>query len=534
MTAKRKFHERKRDWPQTVYKFWARPIDKLPDELWQRAREMNQLWNELLEFRRIAQTEAMGLEGDAKKQRWAAFNDTTKALIKNSPVNWECKGAILDRFNTAVRRAAKEHTELKFRGGIRKINIPHRYTGGGIELEKLFASETAKRLRLRPVVHEAYSDSRRETIRRRITRGVFGLSDNCQFEFETILHRPVPVGAIVKQANWCGVFNRNLPPDKRWSWSIQLVCEIPPERFFLEPQSPDTRGICAIDLGWRVMADGEYLRIGMMADDDGRLFEFRLPLFMAKKRDLSKQGYYTSFYDLLDLDSKIGTGVENAKTEVVKQLGGKPQGFDKMRQRGLRKMIDDPACGNELKTALEIWNEHDRKLNAIKASVMNRMKGRKVWLYRNLAAWLTRNYKTIILEGDLSLKKLGIEKGDYVIQNAAKYRQWAGLGELRTVIKNATIRNRCEVIGVNGAYSTIVCHVCGADSESNKAKRTMECPNGHAWDQDINAARNLLFSQIGGNLTQINSLRKMKDSDTVKPIEIPVNLRAVTVQCSLR
>lgn len=528
--AKKKFRQRKRDWPQTVYKFWARPLDKLPDQIWTQARDMNQLWNDLLELRKTAQEEAASLQGDKKKARWSQFNIDSKALVKSSALNWECKAAVADRFTTAARRAVKEHSELHFRGGIRKVNIPHRYTGGGADITRLFSEDSsAKRLRVYPVKADAYINSKRINTRRRLTRGVFGLAEDVQFEFETIVHRSIPAGSIVKQANWCGIFDRNLPFNRRWTWSLQFVCEVPPERFFKAP-APDLRGVCAIDIGWRLI-DGEFLRIGMVVDNGGRTIELRLPLFMAKKRDVDKKDYYTSFYDLLELDSKIGIAVENAKAAILKHLGGKPQGFDKMRQRGIRKLIDEAEEG-ELKTALEQWNNLDRKLNMIKAAVMGRMKRRKTYLYQNIAAWLTDNYKTIVLESDLDLKKLGMEEGGPAIDNAAKYRQWAGLGEFRTLLKNAAARSVSELVGVKCAYSTVQCHVCGADSESDRAKLWMECPNGHRWDQDINAARNLLSSQTSRGNAQNISSRKMAGDANIKALEIPAALKTVAVPCS--
>jgi hypothetical protein len=527
---KKTFRPRKRDWPHAVYKFWVRPLGELPEQLWTQARDMNQLWNELLELRQRAQQEAGALRGDEKKERWIRFNIDAKALVKASPINWECKSAVFDRFNAAARRTAKEHTDLRFRGGIRKINIPHRYTGGGMEIERLLSTaSTAKRLRVRPIKSDAYTDSRRATTRQRLTRGVFGLANGIQFEFEIILHRPIPGGAIVKQASWCGIFDRNLPVHRRWSWALQLVCEVPPERY-VTCLSPDTRGTCAIDLGWRVMGNSEYLRIGMLVDDSGRVFELRLPLYMGRRRDAEKKDYYSSFLDTLTLDEKIGAEVQVTKDAVQKLLDAKPAGFDKMRQRGLRNLI--PEADGKLKNILEVWDATDKKLCAIKATVVGRMKRRKSWLYQNLAAWLTRSYKTIAWKGDLSFKELAQNTPTPALKHAAKYRQWAGLGELRTLIKNAAGHNCTELVASAADYNSVHCSHCGAASEGDRAKLWMECPNGHRWDQDINAARNLLFSQTTAHSEQNTYLQKRPNRESINEIEIPAVLKGVAVRSS--
>ena len=526
--------ERKRDWPVIVYKFWARPLGDMPEELWKIAHEINNVWNTLVDLRAGARDQTMApKDKEQKKAIWKAFWLEARDRVKASQLNWEIKGEIFDRFVIAHRRATKEQWEMKPHRGLRRVMIPHRFTGGGIPIAKIFdMHSTAKRLKIEPVAAEAYRDSRRSSKRQRLTHGVFKLSDSAKIEFETILHRSIPNEAILKKSLWVGEFHRSLPVSQRWSWSLNLVCEIPKEQYCRTLPIID-RPVCAVDFGWRVMLGGEYLRIGMIVDSLGRAIELRLPLFMGRKRDEKKQGWVSSLHDLIAFDSKIDLELEEAKTKVAEVFFEKPAGFEKMRQNGLRKLLRE-TTDQRLISVLTEWEERNNKLCAIRAAVRGRIRRRKSWLYQNLAAWLAATYSSVILEGNFSLKLMS-ERADHpALRNAAKYRQWAGLGELRTAIKNAAKKYGCEIVEVEAFDTTRRCAVCSAEHEGSKAKLYLECSNGHRWDQDFNAASNLLLSQGGGDSALAEGLSVILDTSSKNPLNIPANLKAVLVPCSFQ
>jgi transposase len=107
---------------------------------------------------------------------------------------------------------------------------------------------------------------------------------------------------------------------------------------------------------------------------------------------------------------------------------------------------------------------------------------------------LSRRYHTAHIEDcnwkDISRHLPAEEDTD---DTAARlYRHVAAPGTLAQMIEQrfaATLR-------VNPAYTTMVCHQCGSREEFDAARHLRhQCQScGAAWDQDFNAARNLLAS----------------------------------------
>jgi len=524
--------ERKREWPVIVYKFWARPLGDVPEELWSLAREMNNLWNALLDARASTRDQAALVnDKEQKKAIWNAFWVAAQQHARRTNLNWEIKEEVFGRFIAASRRAVKEQWKLKPHHSLRRVMVPHRFSGGGIPIARLFNLDIrAKRLKIRSVSPNAYLNNHKAARRQRLTRGIFGLSASAKIEFETILHRTVPAEAIVKKALWVGEFNRSLPPLQRWTWSLQLVCEIPEERYRYNPQNID-RPSCGLDLGWRVMQGGEYLRIGMIVDTLGRVIELRLPLNMRRKRDENKQGWVSSLHDLIAFDSKVDLELEAAKKNLLQILTDSPEGFEKMRQNGLRKLLRE-TDDQKVTDLLTEWEQRNNRLCAIRATVHRRIRRRKSWLYQNLAAWLATTYSSVIYEGNFSLKLLTVRGETPAFRNAAKYRQWAGLGELRTAIRNAARKYGSEIIEAETFNTTRRCFVCSAEYKGDKAELYLTCPNGHRWDQDINAASNLLLLQGHEDAVNDKKLRTLVDTSSENPLSIPAILQKLIVSCS--
>jgi hypothetical protein len=76
--------------------------------------------------------------------------------------------------------------------------------------------------------------------------------------------------------------------------------------------------------------------------------------------------------------------------------------------------------------------------------------------------------------------------------------------------------------------STAICWQCGELAESG-ASLKLVCANGHEWDQDQNAARNL-FSQIDGTFTQTHELRKSEGVGSWKRLVVPETIGAVIIE----
>lgn len=518
----------------TVFKFWAKPTAQIPQALWDKAKAMRDIWNSLIVMREETQKKAKSLEGEEKKALWMQFQLDCRKFMKNSGLDWEAQGEILDRFQSASRRAIKYKQNLRQEHGLKKIMIPHRFTGGGVPVDKLFAAYGRTwRVKIDPVSETAYLSNNRDYLRDRWTQGIFGIDKDTVIPFESIIHRQIPQDAIIKKVMWCGVFDRNLHPKSRWEWSIQIVCEQAPPQISREDSL-----VCGLDLGWRIMAEGTYIRIGMIVDSAGRHIELRLPMVGTGTRSIRRSHVYSQYQDfasLSELDLKIDNAVENCKAQLRELLPPeKTTHLTQMRQSGVRKILrelQESGEYGEVQAALKKWEEEDARLRLIKATVQGRLIGRKQWLYQNLASWLTKTYRVIVWEMELGLKKMAEKKNKpYAITAASKYRQWASISNLRFWIKNAVRKNGCCLLDGEAAYTTLTCWECGEMAEENTGALFLECLNGHKHDQDQRAAKNLL-SQASGLLEQNGNLRDF-ELDITKTLDIPAVLKKVAVLCS--
>jgi hypothetical protein len=495
----------RQDWPVTVHKYHVEPIGELPETLWQTAKAMQRLWNNLATLHEETRKKvAESLEGVEEKEQsmirreiWAGFKKQAETLAKTSGLNWECWPEVLDRFDTACR-TAKDHPAKDgspgwphVHHGLQRIAIPHRFTGGGAELKSLF-SEKAKRFSLRSS--------------NRLARGSFGIGE-AQINFNIVLHRQLPAGAIVKKVVWLGhrdVFG--------WHWSIAVTVEIPPQA-----KRANLGRTAALDVGWRKI--GDYLRIGMLTDCDGNSFEFRLPLIASTsktrranehiyKRDNSfDEMIPESYYEALNLDERIGLMVEDVKSKLraslpdnlPEEIRASVGQLTKMRQGGLVRLLralEAAGIAEQSQNEIRAWLIENDKLRRRKTALETRLLNRRRWIYGNIAAWVAQRYDVLIWEGGLNIKSM-IESSDkaHALKLADRYHQWAATSELRLQIKNAAAKSGMQIIDGVTAFSSSTCNVCGEQVEKADEFQ-LRCGNGHSFDRDVNGARNLLAQVI--------------------------------------
>lgn len=542
--------KRKRpDYRQVVYKFWARPIAALPDEYWEHAKGMQQLWNDLVEYRETFYEQVKDLPDAERKEKWKGeFSAGCRSRAQASSIGYESTEAVLARFQTASVAAAKSKATLRKQYGLRKINIHHRYTGGGLPVEKfLNQSERAKRVRFDRVPEEAYEKRGRAAQRQRFTEGVFSVGD-ASFNFDVHAGRQIPSDAIVKQVRWCADFNQNrrrkeieqregeprAQLDSRWESSLQILVEIPP----VPKPKHDTRPIASLDLGWRLMNQGSYVRIGYLVDSEGNQIEFRLPVNYRNQdvvNDKLPNGDYTyyTWSDLFVLDGKIGTSVQETKGRIYSLVPARHySGWVKMRQGGLYKIIRELAESGEAAEAQEIlsaWRIRYEHLAMIRIGLWEKLKRRQDWWYGNLAAWLTKRYRAVVWEGELNLKEIAEAPlsmvTDAALKRGQKFRSWASLYKLRQKIAFGGVKNFCDMIAAPTVDSTITCHECGDRMIRSGAALLIECPNGHRHDQDYNAAMN--FLQWGTRELLWQEDQRSMGYRRLQTIDIPVNLRPI-------
>lgn len=544
------------EWPIVAYKFWIQPT-AIPPHLWETARQMQALWNRLVDLRQAAAERLQTAEpklGEAdKKIRYAELDAAMRHAADQSPLNWECREFVLDKFRLAVRTAITRIKQgvppaqagfPKPRSRLRKIAIPHRYTGGGVPIADLIQpqpAKSAKRFWLQPVLARAYLDNARRHKRLRYSQGFFGLG-GARIPFRVLLHRPLPPEAIVKQVILIGQHRRPFG----WEWAVALICELP-----LSPApSPRTGRMCGLDLGWRKF--DTYLRIGMLVDNTGHVIELRLPLAMPNRRTRQFNQWieqasrpeadkiYESWDDLRAAASRADQALEWTKAQVAQRaetmelpddIRASLEQITTMRQGGLMRLLralQEAGVGQELQTLILAWKARQEQAQRRMQSARVRFVRRRQSLYHNVAAWIAKTYDIIAWESGLGIKVMAEEEEKAtVLKQADRYRHMAAIGEFKDLLRQQVKKRQAQLIDGGAAYSSTTCFTCGAATEGGPQLR-LQCPNGHRFDQDENAARWFLAQidpAVSGGVTR----RPATALPLPPPMEVPEGLKSVVV-----
>jgi hypothetical protein len=492
--------KRKRpEYTQRVLKYWARPIGELPQEFWDTAKAMRDLWNQFVVLRDCISAGTKEMDKTERDEIWKQSETWMRWLVRASGLNWECGPMVVDRFRTAVSTAAKkakagflpaEQGWPNRHGRLERIVIPHRWTGGGAEVDALFSTK-AKRISLQRVSEDAYSTNRRESRRARWTRGTFGVGA-ASFEFEMILHRPIPPDAIIKNVSWSGVFHRS----KGWQWSLLIQIEEPATAV-----SISGRPECGLDLGWRRM--GSRIRVAVLSEKDKDwLEEISIPLQVSNFKS-RRHGLPSGWADEEEYLSKMGNLTEQMKTAVKSaprpDLSGPVKTWlahvGKVREGGLwrlRRMLRESGEWPEMLVDLDAWSDKYEKLRSFKLQLSDRLIRWRTQHFRSEAARMCRTYSRIYIE-DVNLHKLAQvkpEAGEFALKHSGRFRKWAAPGEFRLLLKQYARKYETDIVLMETAHSTDRCATCGAYCQS-AAELVTACPNGHVFDQDVNAAENI-------------------------------------------
>jgi hypothetical protein len=479
--------KRKRDWPLRVLCYRAYPIH-IPQSVWDTARIQRELWNKLVTLANQT-SEWTRLLGD-KRQGWRGFDAAAKELVAQSRLDWVNGPEVLDRLRTAI----KSKRWPRFHASTDRIALFHRYTSGGIAIGKLIDNRRAKRFAFESsgewqLPRLAHSPDKKHW------RAHFAVSKE-QIEFSLVLHRSLPDEGILKRVGWLGQVSAG-----KWFWRLALTIEEPPKAMPCH-SSQLTAGL---DLGWRLFRDGgtnDYIRIGMLADSEGRTIELRLPLRLrqgpkSEQRDISY---------LAELQSLAAEFLKSAQTLA----GDKQLGHSELRK--LAAADHEHAAG--IRAALAARDMLRRRMSEQRFHMIRRRR----WWYQNLALWLCRRYSQIAVEADMTLSQLHTWSSIPGFRPAEIYRKYAAVGELRRCIRAEAMKTGTRVDGY-AAKTTITCWLCGAEA-TRSAKLMLTCVNGHTLDQDKNAAMNLL-SQVNGNFGQTHVLRNQESWGRWKRLEIP-------------
>ncbi len=319
-------------------------------------------------------------------------------------------------------------------------------------------------------------------------------------EFPLIHHRPLPEGAVIKGAT---VRLQVVGMQERWSVSITYEAECVP--------MPPRSGVVALDLGWRKRPDGG-LRVAYWVDDAGEHGEIVMPA--------SVRGRLRKCDDLRSIQDVLFNRVIRGLTRwlpkalfVPKWLTARTERLDRWRSHArLRRVVthwrDNRFPGDwRVFPVLERWLHRSRHLSQWEENARDNALRQRHDAYCVVAARLARRYGVVVLEEfDLSAqKRLRPPAGEPDAPLAQRVQlHHAAPGEFRQIVTQAAQREGAQVLKLDGAGTTSHCHACGGacDWDQNRdIHHTCEhC--GTLWDQDYNAAMNLLRIFVKGEAAQ--------------------------------
>ncbi len=412
----------------------------------------------------------------------------SKAARKATPSYW---GSYL-LIENAIDAAKKSKTDpkRKYWDWTGRLGVQ---VQGGMSVSELFGNDT--RIQIDPVSLDAWyhpiRGKRKYAQRQPKLRFRINSDDKGKpifVEFPMIMHRPLPQNACIKQANVI-VTNR----DRKLCYVLQLTVNIP------EPvASPCTNGV-GIDLGWRLMDSGD-IRVAYGYDQKGTKIDLRLPKSITslfQKAESIRAIRDKEFEDHRKIMIPLIQGVTfpNINTTNIglsksfRRFHSLYLGWKANRQDGDQIAFD----------ALETWHRKDRHLEQYEVGCRKRAMNYRREEYRKFAKQMTSTYGYLALE-NWNISKVAlrpeIEDGTREQSEPQHQRVMACVSMLRQILINTAKREGVSIISVPAAYTTLECAACHKintwDTSKNVCQTCENCDT--VWDQDENAARNLLAS----------------------------------------
>jgi hypothetical protein len=306
-------------------------------------------------------------------------------------------------------------------------------------------------------------------------------------------HREIPEDAMLK---WAWLQSERI--GTKIKWSLQIVLS----RAEWPRTDTAATGTVGIDIGWRKIGDGS-LRVAAWAGSDGASGEVILPARIV-----------AGFQKCDELES-IRDGKLNATLAKIKEWAAKaqlPEWWEEkaanlhqwrsqarlaglvLHWRGNRfagdseifAQLDGPAGSHET------WRQDDKHLLEWAAHQRRGLCAARKDIFRAAAAMLSRRYHTAIIE-DIDLRELAKEPDvtseKAMPASASGNRFIAACSYLTDALK----QRMASTVKADAAGTTSTCHACGNQCEWDRAKLRHQCENcGAIWDQDHNAAKNLL------------------------------------------
>lgn len=445
--------------------------------------------------------ERMKPELDALEQK---RREAVKCARNASGLWWGNYNAVCASYETARIRALKTGAELRFHSfdGTGRVTCQIQ---GGMTVSDFFSGDPQAIVSADPVSPDAFHHpdrgERRKASRTKLRITVYTTKDaNGKYvrrilTFPMILHREIPSDVLIKQLV---VSRKRVGTEFRWTATLTGTRSGSPR---IVPGKP---GICGIDLGWRLVPGG--LRVASVADAKS-VRHIVLPEKMLRQMD-----------HVEDLKSRIdqeqGRMMTWFRARWPEISGSFPEGIRerfanhlKSPRVSARKLAGSVIAWRDghgdfrpdLLAALETWRKNNKRMTQEMDNLRDKLKAQRTNFYRNEALRIVQDYSLVGIE-DFDLRevvKLETPEGEKTDQPAPARanRVRASVSDLRNWIRIQAAKTGTEIVRIPAADTTRACRQCLHINSGRPEDLVWTCDGCAAvWDQDENAARNILMA----------------------------------------
>lgn len=303
----------------------------------------------------------------------------------------------------------------------------------------------------------------------------------------------IPPDSLVKRA----FVNRKIVAGRE-RWCVTFTLNIPNA---LSYQPVATAGACGIDVGYRAMPDGG-MRVALLVGDDGHTEDLRI--------DANHLDQFSKIDELQSIRDNNFNEIRGVLRDFMDSAGDVPEWLTEecatmhaWRRIArlvvlLRRWKAQRFAGDEMIfDRMVAWSDQEYHLWQWQENLRDQLQAWRKDLYRNFARRAASRYRTVAVE-DLDLRELhDVKVRPEERETPTALRVSARRADLSTLfmcLKDAA-GNLKEL---PAAYTTTTCHACGNQCDWDKAQVVVHtCEHcGVVWDQDHNAAKNLLAASV--------------------------------------
>ena len=403
-----------------------------------------------------------------------------------SGLYWCSRTEVLRNYEVARRRAMREGRRLKPKPwcGTGTVCV---YFQRGLSVSGVFGDNG--RLQIDPVPEDAWKSPsrsvRRQLARTRVRMRITAAADRSPvwLELPMTMHRPLPDVGVIR---WASIIRDQVGLSFRHR--LQLTVREPAADRVERPSEA-----VGVDVGWRATPDG--LRVAYWYGADGSHGALVLPHtdVLAFRQIDSLQSTITAAHD--QAKSLLHSYTEShtlpgplAALAAAALSSPAPRALINLFEGWkINRHLDDEKAF----ATISAWHRQHVHLWTWQANLRDQLIRRRRELYRCFAADLARHFRCVFLK-DVPLRRLSARP--LAIPAQRQNRFIAAISVLFRIVQHAFERQGGIAMRIKVENATMSCHACGTlDEWDPAAMLTHTCSKcGLTWDQDYNAARNVL------------------------------------------